>query len=307
MLMEEALGLFLLTRQRGVYGARHENRPRSIENYKQDLRVFVDFLSEKGVVQYEDIRRMHILQYNDHVRGLDLSEASKLKLFRALKAFLRWATLDPTAIEEGLKNWTACVPTIKATPRKMYVPSKEDINRLLSSINTRTRYGHRDFVVMSLLLDTGMRIGEVCLLQTDHIKLDNKCIIVPEGGKSGTRLVPLSEQMVRTLKVWMKRREKWAKCDYVFINRTGIRTRPTTYDQSFRRYGERVGLKGITPHTFRHYFCTRYLEEGGNIEHLKAITGHTSYAVLGGYVKLGMGAIQEAHEKMSPLRKVRMA
>jgi hypothetical protein len=74
MILEEMLRLFIDSRKRGVCGARQRCRPKSISVYENNLKVFFGFLQTglgKDVVitRYENIRRMHILQFLDWMEG----------------------------------------------------------------------------------------------------------------------------------------------------------------------------------------------------------------------------------------------
>jgi integrase len=63
----------------------------------------------------------------------------------------------------------------------------------------------------------------------------------------------------------------------------------------------------ITPHTYRHDFCTTYLSRGGDIGRLKQITGHSSYDMLQNYLQAAKVASVVAHEELeriNPLKKL---
>jgi site-specific recombinase XerD len=178
-----------------------------------------------------------------------------------------------------------------------------------NSFPTNSVTGFRDFVACSLMLTNGMRIGELCNLKIDDMKLEEKTLIA--NGKTGTRLVPITIDMVRLLKVWLKRRAKFKKTassPYVFITGKQAQMTPNTFQKSFGRRRKGNGsFSGISPHTLRHIFCTLYLRAGGNMEKLRMITGHTTYDMLKEYLHLaeiGGTQMRDELERVNPLRQV---
>jgi site-specific recombinase XerD len=140
----------------------------------------------------------------------------------------------------------------------------------------------------------------------DDIKWEEHMMLVT--GKTGTRLVPLTMDMLRLLKHWLKRRQQFTTAKtspYLFISVRTEKLCPIFVASSFRRHRIKYKLPRITPHTFRHVFCTNYLKQGGDIEKLRNITGHTSYQTLQGYLhmaKLGGKAAHEELEKVNILK-----
>lgn len=167
--------------------------------------------------------------------------------------------------------------------------------------------GISHFPLFELALETGMRIGEICGLQWEDIDFQNKMIYVhhtlsyvkQEGlwgyefqltcpkTENGNRKIPMTQKVYEIL---VKQQKEWERINkrnvpmsgyenLVFITKrnTPICTRNTTV--SIRRIEERIRAKGIdfepiTPHTLRHTFATRCLENGMNIKTLQRILGH---------------------------------
>ncbi len=157
------------------------------------------------------------------------------------------------------------------------------------------------------MIDIGLRSGELRYLRLHHLHFQEGQILVPREGKTGERIVPISRAVIRLFKGWLKRREKFAKSDWVFVNHHGDPLGRYTLDHSFRKQSEKLKIPSLNPHMARHIFCTYYLKNGGDIAKLKAITGHSSYQILDHYVHLaevGGQEMREEHERVSPLKSV---
>lgn len=310
MNFEKLQKLFLHSRARGITGAKKKCRPRTIEGYVWALEHFFDWMeAQRGILSYESMTKIDVLDFLEWVDSREAwSKATKLKILRSLRTLFIWVGNDEDCNAEALKSWAKCIPPIEKSPRREYIPNQKEIRKFEAEFNVSSRWGYRDFVAHCLMLDTGMRVGEVCHLKVSDVKLDDAFIIVPEEGKTGTRKVPLTEQMIRHLKGWQKRRglcPTGKKSEYLFVTKYKDKCTPGTFQQSFKKAAKRAKGGNITPHTHRHAFCTYFLVQDGNIAKLKAITGHKSIGMLLDYEHLAQLAgkqLQDELERVSPLK-----
>jgi integrase/recombinase XerD len=310
---DDALNLFLRSRKLGTFGARRQVRERTLKEYEWDLGKFIGYIQgEKKITHYNQMTRRDV---NDFLAWLDRStwaKASKNKYLKSLKAFFNWVDLDPDCEAQKMQGFVRDIPKIPKNKPRMYIPTPEEMLKFMNAFDQKVRWGMRDFTVMTVLLDTGARIGEVCFMKESHLKLDAGMILIPEEGKTGERLVPIDPiETVPVLKKWLRERERFAKCDRLFLNRFGGPCTPHTFDQAFRYLREETGLGisehgNLSPHCVRHFFCTHYLVNGGTLHNLQRITGHKSLETLMIYVHLAnqMSTVTEEHSRVSPLKNL---
>ena len=176
------------------------------------------------------------------------------------------------------------------------------------TFNTRIACDHRDYVAVCLMLDNGMRIGEVCNLKLNDIDWDLR--IASVVGKTGRRNVPISLQMVPLLKGWVKRRRELktaSSSEYVFPSLKRPQMNPDAWGSHIARRRKKLGLPRISAHTLRHLFCTNYLAKGGDMSRMMTITGHTSYQIAGKYLhqaKLAQKESRDEFEKVTLLKEL---
>lgn len=312
MTLKDTITLFLDSRKRGVTGARKKCSPATLKIYADNLKVFSDFMVEQGVVHYQEITRMQTVQFFDSLdekqQKNEWSKATCLQILRSLKAFFRWVDLDEDMQEEGLKGMQKWLPVIEKTPRRTDIPQSTDIKAYREALNTSNIWDYRDYVASALLSDTGLRIGELCNLRVDHVLFNDQVLIV--SGKTGVRQVAITKDMLKLLKGWMKRRvtcRTAQESPFVFVSKYRPQMDPNGFGQRFRKHCKKNSLPKISPHRVRHAFCTNYLRNGGDMEKLRLMTGHTTYTQLQGYIhlaKLGGKAQQEELEKVSLLKDV---
>lgn len=316
MLLDEMVKLFIDSRKRGVTGARKKAAPKTIEVYTNTLRTLTRFLAEEvegaGVTDYTALKRLHLIQFLDWLQKQEdnkkWSKATCQQVLRSLRTFFKWVDKDEDCQEAGLKGLQKYMPVIGKTPRRTDIPQMKELKSFKNNFNTANRWGYRDYVATCLMLDTGARLGEVCNLRLDHTLLDDRTMIV--DGKTGPRLVPLTEEMVRLLKGWFKRRTTCKTAEgspYVFISKYGPQMSVNGFGQRFRKHVKKYNLPRISAHSLRHSFATNYLRQGGDMEKLRMMTGHTTYTMLMDYLhlaKVGGKAAHQELEKVSILKEL---
>lgn len=311
MLFEELIEAFLYSRRNGIEGAKVKATPITIKNYAHALKGFVSFMqSKRKRAKFTSVTRLDMRAFIESLNSNERwTEATRIHHLRSLRALLRWIGKSPDCKDAGIvENWLELLPVIPATPSRTFIPTKMDLKNWRSAFNVESLFGYRDYVVFCLVMTTGMRIGEVCFLQIPHLQLTERQIYVPTEGKTDSRLVPITHEMVALLKGWLRRRPESKQAEtspYVFISKYDPKCTPNGFDQRFRKLRNKYHLPAVTPHTVRHAFCTYYLRNGGNMERLRNITGHSTYEMLKNYLKLaevGKDSAKDELEECSPLK-----
>ena len=136
----------------------------------------------------------------------------------------------------------------------------------------------RNAAIIELLFATGLRVSELCSLETQHINLGNGSIrIMGKGAKE--RMLQIGNQEV--LSVLRRHAEENAgqirKTSYFFVNRLSARISEQSVRFLIKRLCVKAKIdKNITPHMFRHSFATLLLEEDVDIRYIQRMLGHSS-------------------------------
>jgi integrase/recombinase XerD len=221
---------------------------------------------------------------------------------RCLKAFLKWAHEEKILKEPIKLSWLKEENNVLATFTVEHVKAFMNFKPVSTSVN---RYGsavrslERLHMAVCVLLDTGLRISEALSLTRAAIDMDN-CVLRVRGKGQKERLVPISFELRKRLFRYLKTGDN----EFVFCNRNGGAIRQRDFLRDFKKMGERLGITGIriSPHTCRHTFAVMYLKNGGNLEYLRRILGHTSIETTQKYLRsIGIEQVQEVHQRFSPL------
>lgn len=160
----------------------------------------------------------------------------------------------------------------------------------------------RDQALITVLVDTGIRIGEAC-----NLKLRD--IIWTEGhlkvsGKTGPRTVPFGRKCKATLKRYIDRERTAANpgVTELFLLTTGYPLGVDRAKQQVRRIINRAGVisNKSGPHQFRHLFAVEFIRAGGDAFTLQRILGHTTLDMTRKYVHLANSDLRAAHKKFAP-------
>lgn len=192
-------------------------------------------------------------------------------------------------------------------PPKKIIPafSSSQIQQLLDVINTKTKIGYRDFAIILTLLDTGMRISELCNLKMEKLWLeDGTAKVLGKGNKE--RMIPIGKQIQRILWHYINRcrpEPMNINCTNVFLTQTGRPLNVRHMQKIMTYYGQKAELAGVrcSPHTLRHTAAIFFLRNGGDVFSLQRMLGHASLEMTRRYCELAETDVKKAHVMASPV------
>ena len=136
------------------------------------------------------------------------------------------------------------------------VLSPEEQERLLDQFNVRYDSGLRNKCVIRVMLDAGLRAGEIVAVQPDHLDMKTCKLTVREGKGSKDRTLWISSDLRDLIGEWLERRpdSKW-----LFSTRNGTQLSTRYLRQMVKTYAEKADIAEVekgSPHTLRHTFAT---------------------------------------------------
>lgn len=231
------------------------------------------------------------------------SEATVANYFRSLRAFWSWIVTEGVLDSSPFEG----MPPPKV-PKKLIQPFTGDQLRKLLDAASRTLAPRRDVALVLLLLDTGMRVGEVISLTVGDVDMQRRCATVKgKGGK--VREVYWSPPTGRAILAYLRDR---FDTDPIAEESLFVSTRGKGQDCGLTQWGVRqvlerlekaAGISGVrcSPHTFRHTFALEFLKSGGNQFDLIRLLGHEDIGTTKRYVNQAQSDVQGAHTRFSPV------
>jgi site-specific recombinase XerD len=273
------------------------------ENYSLYLERFIEFTNDIVVenITSEIVRkyRLWLNRYKNN-SGDELSTITQSYHLIALRGFLNYLSkrnilsLSPEKIE---------LP--KTSRRQVTFLHYDEIEQLLSKINTTDETGLRDRAIIELLFSSGLRVSELVGLNRDYINTSRREFMVRGKGQKD-RPVFISENANQSVKNYLQVRTDNLPPLFISYSRNNEATTNGDYrrlsarsiQRIISKYARLAGItKHVSPHTMRHSFATDLLINGADLRSVQAMLGHSSIATTQVYTHVTDEHLREIHEK----------
>ena len=270
--------------------------PLSAETYLFSVKEFLKWLSEKKV-PLEKASAQDAVYFSAGRRVDNKSSLTVAKDLSALRAF------GSFLCRKGIwkTNFMLELDRPEVRRRIPAVLSVEEVNALLSTINTDTVIGKRDRALFELVYSAGLRISEVCSLLLENVHFDVQMIAVTGKG-SKERLVPFGDEAKKRLEEWLAVRKELISsesCPYLFVNYRGEKISRKGVWKNFQKFESMSGVKAKV-HTLRHSFATHLLGGGADLRSVQELLGHTDLSTTQIYTHVEESALKSYHSEFFP-------
>lgn len=296
--------------------------PRTVDGYYIEIRSFLRYLmlSRSGLLDNEHIEAFHELPIRDvtnemicSVKYYDVysylsfmhtefgnAACSRARKTTALRTFYRFITNKTELLKENpLENLES--PSIKKSlPKHLTLDESRQLLEMntptSNEINGFTGASAREFCILTLFLNCGMRLSELVGINCEDIRDDRTLTILGKGNKE--RTVFLNDACIDAINAYLKETESVKREDNaLFIGRGGKRLSPRRVEQLVEKSLKDAGLSknGITPHKLRHTAATLLYQYGQvDIRVLKELLGHVSLSTTEIYTHVSNDQIRRA-------------
>ena len=159
--------------------------------------------------------------------------------------------------------------------------------------------------VSTLMLDTGLRVSELCALDVDDIDKDDLSAMVIGGKGEKDRTVLFTQDSVEVLESWEPIRERRLSdiddggLRAMFVSSRGRRINPRSIQKMMDRLANAADIpkSRLSPHTLRHTFATGLLERGADLVTIQRLLGHSSIATTRVYLEIGDQTLREIYHR----------
>jgi integrase/recombinase XerC len=271
--------------------------------YKSDILEFARSLHEnnRNLLQTDDLdvsNYLMLLKQNDDSRKTVTRKMSSLRSF--YKFLLRNAIYEKNPFDKvHLKNHP------NHLPRFLYQKELQEMFQTAKN-SDNPQFKFRDYLILEILYDTGMRLSECTNLRYADIDFDNRIIQVIGKGKK-ERYLPFGNYLIQALNNYNNRcrsiiMEKFNKHhDYVLINHYGDAITPRGVEYVIDSILRKTSLTlHVHPHMLRHTFATEMLNNGADLRTVQELLGHSSLSTTQIYTHISNEHLLKDYNKYFP-------
>ncbi len=284
----------------------------TINSYRDTFRLFLRFAAKRLRVSPDHLT---LDQLNPRLITAFLSELETTRAvgvrtrnlrLTAIRSFFRFAAYEMPTHSEQIQRVLA-LPTKRCDRRLIHFLTRPEVEALLHAPDKRTWGGRRDYALLLLTLQTGLRLSEVTGLTHQNITLDTGAHVEIVGKGRKQRAIPLCKPVTAVLKAWLNEQHGDAN-DIVFPSIRGSRLSADAVQHLLKKYVihacqacPSLRAKRITFHSLRHTTAMDLLHAGVEQSVIALWLGHESVNTTQVYLEADLSLKEKILAKTTPI------
>lgn len=257
---------------------------KSLTYYKATIEAMLNEL-KKDVkhIETDDIRR-YLTDYQENKKS---SRVTIDNIRRILSSFFSWLEDEDYILKSPVRR----IHKVKTGTNIKETYSDEALELMRDHCTE-----FRDLAIIDMLASTGMRVGEMVLLNRNDIDFNEReCIVFGKGSKE--RVVYFDARTKIHLQNYLERRTDDNPALFVSLKSPHERLKIGGVEVRLREYGKKLGLQKVHPHKFRRTLATMAIDKGMPIEQLQQLLGHKKIDTTLQYAMVKQSNVKMAHRK----------
>lgn len=238
----------------------------TINSYLTHIKQYLNWFKDTYDTSFSKLYRANILEYISYLRNIKRQNAktvnAKLSALIKLNDYLIDKKIQDNIVLSKKDKIKMQMNT--ASPTEI---NKQDVEsfrqRILENDNIR------NYTIITLLAYTGVRISECLDIKMNDFNLVTRELIIRAGKGDKQRIVYLNDKCIGAINEYLKERN--SDSEYLFVSNRDNKVDRTVINRVFNKYSDK-----ITPHSLRHFFCTRAIESGYSIHEVASFAGHSN-------------------------------
>jgi len=300
--MQQQLEHFLdyLTVERGL-------SPNTTAAYRTDLDQFMQFMAERNLTAWSAVSRDDLVSFLIFLKEKRYANSTVARRTAAIKSLFEYLMAENIVLTNPTEHLDS--PKVdRFLPKAISVMQVDELLEL--PLTTGGPEGLRDKAMIELLYATGVRVSELVALNVHDVDLVAHHIrCIGKGNKE--RMLPMAGTATTAIEEYLDMGRgqigRSAEEKALFLNHRGKRLTRQGFWLILKGYAERLGLHDLTPHTLRHSFATRMLNNGADLRAVQELLGHASISTTQIYTQVSTDRLHKVYDKAHPRAKVEEA
>jgi len=250
----------------------------TIVNYLADLRIFARWHADvkEAASSLLGLTPDDIREYRSYMQiNEGWTPATINRRLQAVRKFYSFA-METGLTESNPASGVRLIP--RPEPNAPRALALGEVTSLLQAIQGgRPSLVKRDHVIVQLLLQTGIKLGELTRLRLSDVQLRGDgegLLLVGEDGDSKCRRIPLNPLACTALRDYLQARSPLVSTENLFLSQDGSCISKRTVQRLIRVYTQAAGLEDVSAHILRHTFAVSTLADTGDISLVSRLLGH---------------------------------
>ena len=257
---------------------------KSLDYYKFTINAMINGINKDiKHIQTDDLR-MYLTNYQTRKQS---SRVTIDNIRRILSSFFSWLEDEDYILKSPVRR----IHRIKTATNIKETYSDEDLEMMRDNC-----VGLRDLAMIDLLASTGMRVGEMVLLNREDINFtERECVVFGKGDKE--RLVYFDARTKIHLANYLESRTDSEPALFVSLKAPHKRLKIGGVESRLRELGKQLSITKLHPHKFRRTLATMAIDKGMPIEQLQRLLGHQRIDTTLKYAMVKQSNVKIAHRK----------
>lgn len=285
--------------------------PNTIASYRDTWRLLIkhhcaNTATTADEVQLEDIDRATVTGFLDHLSTQRANTAATRNArLGAIRVLLAHALPDHPEAAETIRH-VLTIPPAKTTKHPISYLNTSETTALLSAPDVTTWIGRRDQTMLTLAINTGLRISELINLSTASIHIQSSPYVECDGKGRKHRATPLSPTTRDQMRVYLQERNRLPGTTLFpgphgnALSRDAVEHRLKVHLRTAAKTAPSLEVKHVTMHTLRHTTAMNLLHAGVDISVIALWLGHEQTSTTDIYLHADMETKKAALEKTRP-------
>ena len=257
---------------------------KSLKYYKATIEAMLDELQKDVKHIVTDDIRGYLTEYQEKKK---LSKVTIDNIRRILSSFFSWLEDEDYILKSPVRR----IHRVK-TGTNIKETYSDEVLELMRDNCTELR----DLAIIDMLASTGMRVGEMVLLNRDDIDFNEReCIVFGKGSKE--RVVYFDARTKIHLQNYLDSRTDDNPALFVSLKLPHKRLKIGGVEVRLRQFGKQLGINKVHPHKFRRTLATVAIDKGMPIEQLQQLLGHRKIDTTLQYAMVKQSNVKIAHRK----------
>jgi site-specific recombinase XerD len=286
--------------------------PHTISSYRDTFRLLLQFAQRRlrkppSRLGLEEIDAPLIVAFLDEMeKNRSLSPRSRNLRLTAIRSFFHYAALESPAHSAQIQRVLA-IPSKRHTRRLVQFLTRPEVEALLAAPDKCTWSGRRDYALLLVAVQTGLRLSELTGLKLQDLTLGTGAHIRVIGKGRKERCVPLTKQIVAVLKAWLQEPPR-SNTEILFpsvrggcLSADGVQSLLAKHIEVACKTCSSLQKKRVTPHVLRHTMAMELLQAGVDRAVIALWLGHESVETTQIYLEANLAMKEEILAKTTPV------